>query len=107
VARALRHAYGATPSAAANDGMVPTRSQAWGPILHAAIADHLDVLGHFRDGSHDPPHVDWLVTGSGFNRVRFEALWSDVARFLTAGADATEALARADTNLQQKHSVNE
>jgi mannose-1-phosphate guanylyltransferase len=73
VARALRHAYGATPSAAANDGIVPTRSQAWGRVIHAAVADHLDVLGHFRDASHDPPHVDWLVTGSGFNRARFIA----------------------------------
>jgi triacylglycerol lipase len=95
VARALRHAYGATPSAAANDGIVPTRSQAWGRVVHAAIADHLDVLGHFRDASLDPPHVDWLVTGSGFDRARFEALWSDVTRFLTAGADATEVPASA------------
>jgi hypothetical protein len=95
VASVLRHAYRATPSAAANDGIVPTRSQAWGRVVHAAIADHLDVLGHFRDASHDPPHVDWLVTGSGFDRARFEALWSDVVRFLTAGADATEVPARA------------
>jgi len=95
VARVLRHAYGTTPSAAANDGIVPTRSQTWGPVVHAAVADHLDVLGHFRDASHDPPHVDWLVTGSGFDRVGFEALWSDVTRFLTAGADAAEVPASA------------
>ena len=74
---------------------MPTRSQAWGRVLHAAIADHLDVLGHFRDASHDPPHVDWLVTGSGFDRARFEALWSDITRFLAAGADATEVPASA------------
>ena len=30
VARVLRHAYGAIPSTADNDGIVPTRSQAWG-----------------------------------------------------------------------------
>jgi hypothetical protein len=95
VACVLRHAYRATPSAGANDGIVPTRSQAWGRVLHAAIADHLDVIGHFRDASLDPPHVDWLVTGSGFDRARFEALWSDVTRFLTAGADATEMPASA------------
>jgi triacylglycerol lipase len=89
VTRALRHAYGVTPSAVANDGIVPTRSQAWGRVVHAAVADHLDVLGHFRDASHDPPHVDWLVTGSGFDGARFEALWSDVTRFVTAGADVT------------------
>jgi hypothetical protein len=85
--RALRHAYGATPSAAANDGIVPTRSQAWGPVIHAAVADHLDVLGHFRDAAHDPPHVDWLVTGSRFDRPRFEALWGDVARLLADGSE--------------------
>jgi hypothetical protein len=88
VTRILRHAYGTTPSPAANDGIVPTRSEAWGHVLHAARGDHLDVLGHFRDPSHDPPHVDWLVTGSGFDGAQFEALWSDVTRFLVAGADA-------------------
>jgi hypothetical protein len=85
-ARALRRAYRATPSQDANDGLVPTLSQAWGHVVHAAVADHLDVLGHFRDAAHDPPHVDWLVTGSDFNRLRFEALWADVAHFL--GGDA-------------------
>jgi hypothetical protein len=84
--RALRRAYGAMPPVEANDGIVPTRSQTWGNVIHAALADHLDVLGHFRDAAQDPPHVDWLVTGSGFNRPRFEALWSDVARFLVGDA---------------------
>jgi len=78
----LRRAYGELPSPDANDGLVPTLSQAWGRVIHAAVADHLDVLGHFRDATHAPPHVDWLVTGSGFTRRRFEALWADVAKFL-------------------------
>jgi hypothetical protein len=85
-ARALRRAYRAMPSPDANDGIVPTLSQAWGRVIHAAVADHLDVLGHFRDAAHDPPHVDWLATGSGFDRRRFEALWADVARFLVGDA---------------------
>jgi hypothetical protein len=85
-ARALRQAYRALPSPDANDGLVPTLSQAWGPVVHAAVADHLDVLGHFEDAAHDPPHVDWLVTGSHFNRRRFEALWADVANFLVGDA---------------------
>lgn len=84
--RALRRCYGATPSADANDGIVPTRSQTWGHVIHAAVADHLDVLGHFRDAEHKPPHVDWLVSGSGFDRQRFEALWAEVAGFLVGGA---------------------
>ena len=80
--RVLQRAYGATPSGDASDGIVPTLSQAWGHVIHAAIADHLDALGHFRDASHDPPHVDWLMSGSGFDRARFEALVDDVVRFL-------------------------
>ena len=78
----LSRTSGTIPSAADNDGIVPTRSQAWGHVIHAAVADHLDVLGYFGDAAHDPPHVDWVVTGSGFTRPRFEALWGDVARFL-------------------------
>jgi hypothetical protein len=42
------------------------------------------VLGHFRDAAHDPPHVDWLVSGSGYDRRRFEALWTDVVKFLVS-----------------------
>jgi hypothetical protein len=84
--RALRRAYGSEPKLAANDGIVPTRSQAgWGRIVHAARADHLDVLGHFRTAEPGSPHVDWLASGSGFDEARFEALWRDVASFL-AGA---------------------
>ena len=86
-----RHAHcdaptAAMPSPGENDGIVPTLSQACGRVVHAAVADHLDVLGHFRDAAHDPPHVDWLVSGSGFDRRRFEALWADVAHFLVGDA---------------------
>lgn len=83
---ALRRAYQELPTPEASDGIVPTLSQVWGHVIHAAVADHLDVLGHFRDAAHDPPHVDWLVTGSGFDRQRFEALWADVARFMLPDA---------------------
>jgi hypothetical protein len=83
-ARALRRGFGALPGAGANDGIVPTRSQVFGRVLHAATADHLDVLGHFRAGD-DSPHVDWLFSGSRFDRRRFEALWGDVARFVAQG----------------------
>jgi hypothetical protein len=85
-AHALRRAFGVVPSAAANDGIVPTRSQVWGRVLQAVRADHLDVLGHFRDGASDPPHVDWLMTGSRFDRTGFERLWRAVARFLARSA---------------------
>jgi len=82
--RALRRAYRTTPSADASDGIVPTLSQAWGQVIHAAVADHLDALGHFGDAAHHPPHVDWLVSGSDFDRPRFEALIDDVSRFVAA-----------------------
>jgi len=78
-ARALRLAYGKIPSARANDGIVPTTYQVWGKVIAALEADHLDVIGHFRDPLASPPHVDWMTSGSGFTRAAFETVWSDVA----------------------------
>ncbi len=81
-ADALRRVYGHVPPASANDGVVPTLSQVHGRLLHAAWADHHDVLGHFNGPTHVPPHFDWLASGSGFGRAHFEALWTDVTAFL-------------------------
>jgi hypothetical protein len=81
-ARVMRRAFRLVPGSAANDGVVPTRSQLWGEVIHATQADHLDVIGHFGDATHDPPHVDWLTTGSGFDRRRFEDLWGDVLGYI-------------------------
>lgn len=80
--RTLSRAYGRVPSARGNDAMVPTRSQVWGEIVHAAWADHLDVIGHFHAPDLAPVHVDWMRTMSGFGRPEFEAMWDDVARFV-------------------------
>ncbi len=85
-ARILERAYGALPGLDASDGVVPTLSQAWGEILHAVSADHLDVVGHFHDPAHVPPHFDWLATGTGFDRAGFEALWAAVARHIARPA---------------------
>lgn len=74
-------AYGRLPTGRANDAMVPLLSQVWGDVLHAAWADHLDVIGMFHDPEHAPVHVDWLRTKSGFARPQFEAMWDAVARF--------------------------
>lgn len=79
---ALRRAFGALPRRADNDAIVPTLSQVWGDVIHATWADHHDVIGHFADDAHDPPHVDWLATRSGFDRQGFEQLWKRVALFL-------------------------
>jgi hypothetical protein len=84
-AQHLRRAYHRLPSLAANDGVVPTQSQVWGEIIHGAACDHLDVIGHFGGPSHAPPHFDWLTTGSGFTRRRFEAVWADIVDFLWPG----------------------
>ena len=81
-ASALVDAYGEVPTPDQNDGIVPTRSQLWGELICAAEGDHLDVCGHFYDPVHDPPHYDWLATGTGFDRPVFESLWSSVTDFL-------------------------
>ncbi|MDY7232203.1 esterase/lipase family protein [Hyalangium rubrum] len=81
---ALVEAFGALPGLQACDGIVPTRSQVYGKVIGAVRADHLDAIGHFDQPSHQPPHVDWLISGSGFRRPQFEKLWKDVADFLLA-----------------------
>jgi hypothetical protein len=81
-ARALRRAYGKLPGAHANDGIVPTRAQLHGRVIAAVRADHLDVIGHFDDPHHEPPHFDWLTTGTGFTRAHFESVWGRVLGFL-------------------------
>ena len=72
-------------SARGNDAMVPTRSQVWGEVVHAAWGDHLDVIGHFHAPERAPLHVDWMRTMSGFGRAEFEAMWDDVATFVFGG----------------------
>jgi hypothetical protein len=81
-AAVLRAAYGRVPASSANDGIVPTLSQVHGRLLHAAWADHHDVLGHFHAPTAVPPHFDWVASGSRFDRKHFEALWEDVVAFL-------------------------
>jgi hypothetical protein len=82
----LGAAFGGLPDLRANDGVVPVRSQVWGSLVWAGFGDHLDVLGHFDGGSArrlrtapDPrsgraQHLDWLCSGSGFDRKRFASL---------------------------------
>ncbi|MCA1663601.1 MAG: hypothetical protein LC659_04920, partial [Myxococcales bacterium] len=80
--RALTRAYDRVPSPRDNDGMVPTLSQVWGEIIHAAWGDHLDAIGHFYQPANVPPHFDWLNSGQRFTVEEFESIWHDVARFL-------------------------
>jgi triacylglycerol lipase len=88
-ASALRLGYRRMPTGRDADGIVPTLSQPYGEIIATARADHLDVVGHFKDPDHVPPHIDWLASGTGFRRPDFEAIWFQVCQFI-AGAAATE-----------------
>lgn len=65
-------------SAATNDGVVPTLSQVYGEALAVVVADHLDVVGQFRDADGDPLS-DWLPSGSHFDETRFRLVWRRIA----------------------------
>ncbi len=78
----LLRAFARLPDAHSSDGVVPTLSQLRGAFVHGAGGDHLDVIGHFEGSEHDPPHYDWLASGTGFRRRDFERLWSRVTDFL-------------------------
>ena len=67
--------FKATPGI--SDGIVPTLSQLHGRLLHAARADHLDVVGHYTLASGRTG--DWLPSGAGFTPDAFEATWEAVA----------------------------
>jgi triacylglycerol lipase len=79
----LERAFGEFPKVSWSDGIVPTLSQLWGEVVHATNADHLDVVGHYGSLRPGEPTTDWLPSRSGFDDHAFEALWSDVARFIT------------------------
>lgn len=81
---ALEQALGFVPSPTDSDGIVPTLSQVWGRVIHAASADHLDVVGHFGRSSGDVIHADWLPSYSGFDEEAFRATWRAVAAFATS-----------------------
>lgn len=81
-AATLRRAYGRIPDPSANDGIVPTLSQIWGDPVAAVWADHHDIIGHFHQPDHVPPHFDWMASGTGFDRQEFERVWRDVAAYL-------------------------
>ena len=81
-ADALLQAYGIVPDERAADGIVPTLSQPFGEIIAAVWADHLDIIGHFDAPEHRPPHVDWLISATGFRRPEFLDVWRRVTDFL-------------------------
>jgi hypothetical protein len=85
---ALDSGLGHTACRLDSDGIVPVLSQVWGPVLHVARGDHLDVVGQYgalaSETSRDSWGGDWLPSNSGFDVAAFEALWCDVAEFIAA-----------------------
>ena len=81
-AERLADAFGDLPGPGATDGIVPTISEVWGDVISAVWGDHLDVIGHFHGPSAEPPHADWMVSGSRFDRERFLGVWREVARYV-------------------------
>lgn len=83
---ALIRGFGLPPSEVATDGIVPTLSQPWGDIVATAWADHLDIIGHFEGPTHAPPHIDWVISATGFRRAEFVEVWKKVADYVLAAA---------------------
>ncbi|MBN8232705.1 triacylglycerol lipase [Corallococcus macrosporus] len=82
--RALQEAFGERFEAW-SDGVVPSRSQVWGQVLHVATADHMDVTGHFDQ---PPEYISWLKSASHFQEPQFQTLWDRVIDF-TVGRPVT------------------
>jgi triacylglycerol lipase len=82
----IRVLFGKLPGPRDSDGVVPTLSQPWGDVLGVVRADHLDIIGHFSDKDHKPPHIDWLSSGTRFTTPLFQSLWGGVARWMLARA---------------------
>ncbi|RKH72957.1 esterase/lipase family protein [Corallococcus aberystwythensis] len=78
---------------ARSDGIVPSRSQVWGQVLHVAKADHMDVMGHFDQ---PPDYISWLKSGSDFQAPQFQAMWERVIDFTVGGAATVHPGNRAD-----------
>ena len=68
-----------------NDGIVPTLSQVYGRVLDIVVADHLDIVGHFKRD--DFPQGDWLPSGSHYDRTHFEKTWDGVAEEIMLASD--------------------
>lgn len=77
----LARRFGPDLEERSSDGVVPLRSQLWGTLVWAGLADHLDVIGHYREeASPDgPAHSDWFTSGSAFDWPHFDGLMDAIA----------------------------
>jgi triacylglycerol lipase len=100
--RKIRALLGEVPARTASDGIVPLSSQVWGELIWVGKADHLDVVGHFPDGSRAPVdagagearHNDWLQSGARFNRVRFDAVMDRIVAGMLSAEEGQGTPAR-------------
>jgi triacylglycerol esterase/lipase EstA (alpha/beta hydrolase family) len=69
-------------SASTSDGVVPTLSQVYGEVVQTVVADHLDVVGQFRNAG-GQRYADWLPSGSRFDQGTFDRIWQKVAEVLS------------------------
>lgn len=77
----LRSRLGKLPELRDSDGIVPTRSQIWGTVIDAVLADHFDLMGWYG-GRPERPRMDMLACGAGFGPTGFEAMWRSISRFI-------------------------
>ena len=78
-AHRIRATLGRDLKASDSDGIVPSRSQVFGEVIRAVVADHHDIVGHFHDENTQPPHIDWIASGSRFERTAFDSIWNEIA----------------------------
>ena len=78
----LRWSFANAVDDRSNDGVVPTLSMLWGELLWCGEADHLDILGHFHDDKKPASHIDWMMSGAHFTRIRFSQAMDAIARFI-------------------------
>jgi triacylglycerol lipase len=78
----LRWSFANAVDDRSNDGVVPSLSMLWGELLWCGEADHLDILGHFHDDKKPASHIDWMMSGAHFTRIRFNQAMDAIARFL-------------------------
>jgi len=108
----LASAFGAALDPHANDGVVPLRSQLWGTLVWAGLADHLDVLGHHDDRGDEQRtpelrHRDWLTSGSSFGRAQFDALMDAVAQGMLGASTRVAPRAGGTMDLEIDELPNE
>jgi len=80
----LGRASSILPVRADSDGVVPTLSQVWGPVLYFAQADHLDVVGQYGLSTQAARTGDWIPSFSAFGHTQFLELWAHVVHFIAA-----------------------